>query len=295
LKSFCSQGRLAHLFGQFELPRQLEDRATRSKLQAFFSQKSRIQTLSGFVMVEKNGFEHIMLNMRLLRKVKIWCKHSITSYQEHLLTSLLQKRVAGSNALDSLSINFGTESINFLNNIGAPGALIGSLKLRGRLISLPSFINSHDTTLSELQLSSTRLTIEALSLLQNLHRLLYLKLADDGDDGFCGDGFVVQSGGFPSLLRLCFEARKLPQIHIHEGGMSSLTYLRLLCPEFAGCKNADSGEKRKGIINGIDLKGIQLLKRLNEVVLHPSAAQEVLHAWEEEARSHINRPKITAR
>ncbi|XP_072146449.1 disease resistance protein RGA4-like [Setaria viridis] len=345
--------RLAHLFGQFELPQQLKDPATRSKLQAFFSDKSRLQTLSGFVMVENNGFEHIVLDIRLLRKITIWCKHSISSsYKRHLLTSSLQKRLAGRNALDSVSINFGNESINFLNNIGAPCALIGSMKLWGRLKSLPSFITSHDTTLSELQLSSTGLTIEALSLLQNLRRLLYLKLIEDGD-GFCGDRFIVQSGGFPSLLRLCFEALKLPQIHIHEGGMSSVTSLLLLCPEFPTCNNTVSKEscteggrkisfkkidsdisseeieendskRRSKEMNRIDLemsfneidlakkietnyseklgniidlkkhfKGIEHLQRLNELVLHPSVSHEILDAWKEEVRSHVNTPKVT--
>jgi hypothetical protein len=264
---------LAHLFGQFELPQKLKDPAIRSKLQAFFSHKSRLQTLSGFVMVENNGFEHIVLHMRLLRKVTIWCRHSITSsYQRHLLTSSLQKRLAGRNALDSVSINFGNESINFLNNIEAPCALIGSMKLWGRLKSLPSFITSHDTTLSELQLSSTGLTIEALSLLQNLRRLLYLKIVEDGD-GFFGDCFIVQSGGFPSLLRLCFEALKLPKVHIHEGGMSSLTSLHLLCPELATFNSTVLEESYtdtypeksfRGVHSGRDLKEVYPKIRFKE-------------------------------
>ncbi|TVT97478.1 hypothetical protein EJB05_57273, partial [Eragrostis curvula] len=270
--------RLVYLFGHFELPGQLKDETTRSKLLAFFSEKSRLHTLSGFIMVENNGFEPIMLRMRSLRKVKIWCKHPVTTHSGHLLASSLQKRLAGSNALESISINFGNESINFLNNMRAPCALTGSIKLWGRLESLPSFMTSHDTTLSELQLSSTGLTIEALSLLQNLRRLLYLKLVEYGE-GLFGDCFVVQNGGFPSLLRLCFEAPKLPQIHICKGGMSSLTSLHLLCPEFASSSN--------------NFNGIEHLQHLNELILHPSVSLEILYAWKEETRSHINKPKVT--
>lgn len=359
--------RLVHLFGKFELPGQLKHRMTSSRMQAFFSEKSRLQTLSGFVMVDSNSFEHMMINMRSLRKVKVWCKHSISSYQERHLASSLQKRLVGSNTLESLSIDFGNESINFLNGIGAPYALISSMKLQGKLTSLPSFMTSYDTTLSQLQLSSTGLGIEAMSLLQNLRRLIFLKLVQDGD-GFWGDCFVVQKDGFPSLLRICFEARGLPRLHIHEGGMSSLTSLQLLCPTFTGCDYSDLGgkyvetyseksfievhsvEKLKGdpqvsfkgksldvsteeieeeigsnkmseevdssksfkeivpeetfrmnyldkIKRRIDLKehfkGMEHLQCLNELVLHPSVSHEVFDAWKEEARSHINRPKVT--
>lgn len=75
-----------------------------------------------------------------------------------------------------------------------------------------------------------------------VHLLVSLKLAQDGD-GFWGDCFAVKKDGFPSLLRLCIEARELPQLHIHEGGMSSLTSLELLCPMFAsrGHSDSDSG------------------------------------------------------
>lgn len=167
--------RLSYLCGQFQLPREIRDSTTRNKLRAFFSEKSRLQTLSGFVMVDNNGFEPIVLHMRSLRKVTIWCRYSVTSSPSGLnnLASSLQKCFAGNNELESLSINFEDESSsNFLNFIEAP-CMLSSIKLSGKLSSLPSFITSYDTTLSELQLSSTGLSFQALSQLQNLRRLCF--------------------------------------------------------------------------------------------------------------------------
>jgi disease resistance protein RPM1 len=65
---------LLHLFGKFELPHQLEDANTADKLANFFSEESKLQTLSGFKIVNNGGFEVLLLHLRMLRKVKIWCE-----------------------------------------------------------------------------------------------------------------------------------------------------------------------------------------------------------------------------
>ncbi|CAL5066490.1 unnamed protein product [Urochloa decumbens] len=290
--------RLAYLFGQFELPREIGD-STRNELRAFFLEKSRLQTLSGFVMVDNDGFEPIVLHIRSLRKVTIWCKYSVTSSLSGSdnLASSLQKRFAGNNALESLSINIGDESSsNFLDFIEAP-CMLSSIKLRGKLSSLPSFITSYDTTLSELQLSSTGLSFQALSQLQNLRRLLYLKLVEDRE-ALKGDCFIVRGDGFPSLQRLCFVTPKLPaHVEIHKGGMGCLTSLHLLCPEYAGYskfERPDDLENRfEGRINSEKgFKGFKRLYNLREVVLHPYVAEKEMYAWTEKAKSHANRPKV---
>ncbi|KAL6864847.1 hypothetical protein ACP4OV_015998 [Aristida adscensionis] len=264
--------RLAHLFGKFKLPRELRNQK-RSKLQRFFSEKSRLQTLSGFVMAEKNGYEPIVLQMRRLRKVKIWCKGYITGVAKDLFVDSLKSRMSENNAaLESLSIDLGHGGMSsgFLDVIDEGKALskLSSIKLRGRLLRVPSFIQSAGSNLSELELTSTGLRLEELSVLQRLPQLLYLKLAEDGD-GFAGDSFDVESRGFPSLVRLCFEAPKLPGLRIREGGMRCLTSLHLLCP-----KPPPSHVFWE----------IEHLKNLKEVVLHSSTRDEDWDLWLQKGR-----------
>ncbi|XP_062182669.1 disease resistance protein RGA5-like isoform X2 [Phragmites australis] len=281
--------RLAHLFGKFQLPPELENAERRDKLQRFFSEESRLQTLSGFVIGKNSGFELILLHMRLLRKVKIWRTDDISIRTRRLLASSLEKRITGNSALESLSIDFGTENMNFLDDIQleAP-CMLSSIKLRGRLrrgrlMRLPSFIASHRSNLSELQLSYTGLSLEDLSVLQHLRRLLYLKLVEGSDFGnSMGDKLIVESGGFPSLRRLCFQAFELPRVHIVKGGMRSLTSLHLFYyMESQTWKPSDFNWE------------IENLENLQEVVLRYTVSDEELDAWKSRARSHINRPKVT--
>lgn len=196
---------LAYLFGQFELPGELEDEK-KSKVEAFFSKKSVLRIISGFVMDRNGGGSELsLLRMRFLEKVKIWCKHSITIDSEDLAYSL-QKSISKHNGLKSLSINFGDESINFLDSVLLEGpSMLSSIKLRGRLSRLPNFFTL--LALYELQLSNTSLSIEDLSGLQQLPQLVYLKLVE-GRHAFWGGRFVVKEDGFPSLRPLCFDAPK---------------------------------------------------------------------------------------
>ncbi|XP_024319280.1 uncharacterized protein LOC112272497 isoform X2 [Brachypodium distachyon] len=271
--------RLVHLFGRFELPEELRYEMEKSKLQKFLSEESRLQTLSGFVMEKNGGLESIVLHMSSLRKVKIWCKRypCSTSAIEYDVSSI-QKLFAGSNnALESISIDSDSYPTNFLHSLQGP-CRISSIKLRGTLLQLPKFLSSVDSTLSELQLSFTGLSCEELSVLQNLRCLLYLKLSEVRQ-GLIGGIFEVRSGGFPSLERLCLEAPMLPEVHIKQGAMNNLTSLRLLClPEYAGWRN---------------VKGIEHLHRLKEVVLHHSVDAVGLEAWKQTAVKHENRPKVS--
>lgn len=194
--------RLVHLLGQFELPQELVNKKKRSKLQAFFSEKSVLQTLSGFIIDGNSGFELILLHMRFLKKVKILCEQSVTKSED--LTCSLQKWFSKGNGIESLSIDFGKQSFNFLDSVSLKGpCMLSSIKL--------------------------------------------------------------QRGGFPSLQRLCFEASDLPEVHIHEGGMSTITSPHLLCPKFVFYRN---------------FSGIQHLKYLNEAVGH-----EELEGWKNGERA----------
>ncbi|CAN6226776.1 unnamed protein product [Urochloa humidicola] len=247
--------RLAHLFGRFELPQELNDEKKRRKMQRFFEEKSRLETLSGFVVMA----DTTVFYMRLLRKLKIWCPDSIRS--DIFMPS---------------------------TEISGP-CMLSSIKLRGKLSRMPDFITRLAINLCELELSFTGLSLEELSVLQQLPRLLYLKLAEDSD-GFRGDSFDVEWNGFPSLERLCFQAPKLPRVHIRQGAMRSLKSLHLLRPIYM--REYDEQEMTSEIQES-KIWGIEYLKNLNEVVLHASVSREELEAWKERARKHANRPKVT--
>lgn len=174
--------RLAHLFGQFELPQQLKNKKKIRSMQRFFSEQSRLQTLSGLVMVGNNGFgsfEPIVLHLRLLRILKIWCKYGSSKDSVSLLVSSFPQRFMVNNALESLSIDFGGSNMGdyfadyFNNTQSSDPCMLRSIKLRGKLRDkLPDFITSAANNLSELQLSSTGLPLEELSSLQSLRWLL---------------------------------------------------------------------------------------------------------------------------
>lgn len=267
---------LAHLFGKFKLPRELKQGKKKGKkIHKFLSERSKLQTLSGFVMDKNNGSECIMLQARYLRKVKIWCNRFSAIPPEDLLVSSLNTRFTGSKALESLSIDLGNHSPDFLHSLQAP-CLLSSIKLSGRLGKLPNFIVSTKTTLREVQLSSTGLSCQELCVLQELPYLLYLKLYEDDQWGFRNGVFEVGSGGFPILERLCFQASSIPKLHIKQGAMNKLAYLYLLCPEYPpSC-----------------IKGIEYLGHLSEVVLHDSLHANELKVWKEMAMTHQNRPRV---
>lgn len=127
-----------------------------------------------------------------------------------------------------------------------------------------------------------------------------MKLVEDRE-ALKGDCFIVRGDGFPSLQRLCFVAPKLPHVEIHEGGMGYLTSLHLLCPEYEGygtfertdLENYFEGKYWSKVDSEKGFKGIEQLKHLNDVLLHPYVAEKEIYAWTEEAKRHVNWPKVT--
>eukprot|EP00267_Zea_mays_P054142 XP_020407361.1 putative disease resistance protein At1g59780 [Zea mays] len=283
--------RLVHLFGKFELPQELEDGRIRGKLERFFREESRLQTLAGLIVAKYNGYEHIVSHIRLLRKIKIW-------YQNHLLhySTLLNELLIRNTALDSLSVDFGG-SLMFphISDIFGP-CVLRSIKLRGRHWPLPAIIASSANYLSDVQLSSTVLPLTYLSTLQSLGRLLYLKLVAYEFVGDDTDTFTVKKDGFPSLERLCIEAPKLPHLRIVEGAMPALTSLHLLCPTTMPKHPGQMGEIDEPEATS-ETKlgkewGIEYLRNLNDLVLPYTVGDEQLDFWKEKARSNMNRPKL---
>lgn len=280
---------LAHLFGRFELPHGITEE---------ISKQSKLQTLAGVMVTEGDkSFENIILHAGKLRKVKICQATSYSSNSRNRRmnprsNSPLKERFTGSKALQILSIDSSDLSKEFISFLKAPCA-ITSIKLRGQLDRLPATPTLRELSdLNRLLLISTGLSIEDLSALQSLPCLEYLKLAED-EHGFRGSSFVVQSGGFPSLRRLCFEAPRLPQVQIEQGSMKSLTILDLLCPDPV------IPEPRLGrnccflqLETRLGVAGVSYLENLKEVILHHSMRESEVQAWKEEAIRHNKKPSV---
>lgn len=64
---------LKHLLGKFEFSRS-EFFRSHSLLKGFLRDKSKLETLDGFVTGSRYRFPDLMSFMRSLRKVKVWCK-----------------------------------------------------------------------------------------------------------------------------------------------------------------------------------------------------------------------------
>jgi disease resistance protein RPM1 len=289
---------LEHLFGEFELPAELGDDKRKDKLRKFFSEKSRLQTLAGFKIVNNNrGFEQILLHCGKLSKVKIWCKilppaaappprrpiSKLASYfKKKNVPSLTETLVSSLSArftrLDSLSIDFDGICKNFLDSVLKAPSTLSSVKIWGEMESLPnSSTLSMLRNLRELHLSNTGLSSQVLSSLQSLDCLVCLRLTEDRP-GLWDDGtFHVEPKKFQSLLRICFHGPELPSVKIEHGGMPRLISLHLVCKE---------PEKE------LRVEGITHLQHLNEVMLHPDASEEKMQAWKRAAVEHKNRPYV---
>ncbi|KAM0826604.1 hypothetical protein ACQ4PT_068773 [Festuca glaucescens] len=263
---------LLHLFGRFKLPPKVSEVGEGHPLLKLLETESQLETFAGFILDGCNGFQHIMSSIRTLRKVKVWSGSTRIEKLESLAPSL-QKRFIEGDALESLSIHFGDDSLDFLNSLEGPCAL-ESIKLHGKLPRLPDFFfdGSH---FQELQLSKTGLSCEDLSALQNLGSLLYLKLDEDSTI-FVGGTFNFRPGGFGSLRRLCIQTPKLPEMDVKEGAMPALLSLELFSDD----------------IQGLPVSAIKHIEKLSEVVIYTSVNAQTRKKWEDEAQKHKNRPAI---
>lgn len=183
-------------------------------------------------------------------------------------------------SLESVSIDSSALCKGFLCSLEGT-CKISSIKLRGKLDCLPDSTRLHFLDkINKLQLFSTGLSSEDWSALQMLAGLEYLKLVED-DDRFCNGIFNVKKNGFQSLKRLCIEAPSIPRLQFMEGSMGFLISLHLLCPGSAETELAAE-----------TIEGFSHLTRLNEVVLHASASEGAMQAWEEVANRHPKWPSV---
>jgi Leucine-rich repeat (LRR) protein len=278
--------RLIHLIGKFEL--QVAVPAKRKELPP---QQLNIETLRGFVANGHQGFLQLIVHMKRLKKMKIWCEPKpmdhdpallIVQMNNDLVDSILKYiedpiEVGGSRAL---SIDFQALPEGSLYALGElcnqrlhSGKMyyLSSLKLHGNSSTLPTFIALFPD-LTELHLS-TNVTQEYLSVLSELPCLLYLKLVTDRTESF-----IIQAETFTSLRRMCFVFLETNPVllTINNGSLPQLISLQLICEHLDG------------------LSGIQTryLRQLKEIVLHPAVGERTRKAWEAEAASHPNRPDV---
>ncbi|XP_066339402.1 disease resistance protein RGA4-like isoform X2 [Miscanthus floridulus] len=261
---------LIHLFGKFKLP----NTVVLSKLQKFLSSRQcKLETLAGFMVDESEGFAELMVHMKRLRKVKIWCESSATSSSLSNVEKAIHKFIHDVNdsADDprSLSVHFDGCSEDLLEGLKAP-CYLKSLKLQGRLLKLPEFVTAL-RRLRELCLESTRLTADLLTALGDLKDLLYLKLIADELDQI-----TFRNSALPKLLCLCFVVKHPTFPNIEGGALPHLISLQLIC------------EKMDGQCS-IQIKGFKCLR---EVVLDDEVNTDTKAKWVQAAKEHENRPKV---
>jgi disease resistance protein RPM1 len=259
---------LKHLLGKF----QLIEGDCRKKNQEYLSKTSTLETLSGFVIGESEGFPQRMSHMKRLRKVKIWCKSTASRKNLNHLEEAIKLFIRDGNEWPhrSLSIDFQESSDPFLGTLHAPGSL-GSLKLRGNLRRFPQFVTKLNR-IEQLCLSSTNLSQGVLLLGGRLDTLKYLKLIEDNIGPL-----EIRPKHFPSLRQIWLVG--LQSLHdVTTGALPHLTSLHMICESLDG-------------LAGIE---IACLEGLKEVRLHSRVHQGIKDAWKEAARGHPNRPDVLA-
>ncbi|CAO2148416.1 unnamed protein product, partial [Urochloa humidicola] len=257
---------LVHLFGKkFKLQKEV----------VLAPGQCKLQTLAGFLVDKSKGFAELMSQMKKLRKVRIWCESTATHTSLTTLQEAIQNFIddANKSANDSrsLSVHFEGCSEEMLEGLHDP-CYLASLKLHGRLLKLPQFVNQL-RGLTELCLqSSTKFTADILTALCDLKHLMYLKLiAKEIDE------ITIKDKKLQTLLRLCYVLecpKTFPKME--EGAMPNLESLQLLCKDLDG-------------LSGFQIKHFAHLK---EVILDNRVTNGTKSNWVRAAKEHLNRPKV---
>ncbi|CAN6226765.1 unnamed protein product [Urochloa humidicola] len=280
---------LINLIGKFKLL--VQDWTSSGELELEeLCRKSKLETLAGFVVDggQIQGFLQLIVHMKYLRKVKIWCESTedVTDFSDlnnDLVKAIRQytRTPMGAGCDRSMTIDFQglpPGSLHALRDLYnhrmsfQEKYYLSSLKLKGDLSTSHEFV-AIVSCLTELCLSSTTMARDLLLSLSAMPYLLYLTLISDEIEDF-----VIKVGTFQCLRRLRFvlqnENPVLPEIE--EGALPQLISLQV------PCKNLDG------------LSGIQIrhLRKLQEIELHPKVSKPARQEWEAAACKHPNRPNI---
>ncbi|KAJ1277087.1 hypothetical protein BS78_05G267200 [Paspalum vaginatum] len=287
---------LTSLIGKFRLSDQNwtssgeSDRLSKNKELEEVFRKSKLQTLAGFVTsgVHVQGFLQLMVHMKNLRKVKIWCESMGDSGDFRVLNNDLVKAIrqytrspidAGN--VRSMSIDFKglpQGSLHALQDLcnhsmsSHETYYLSSLKLHGDMSTSHGFV-AIVSSLTDLCLSSTTISRDLLIALSAMPFLLYLTLIADEIEGF-----IIKAGAFRCLRRLRLvvqhENPALPEIE--EEALPELVSLQVPCKHLPG----------PSVIK------IRHLRKLQEIELHPEVSETSRQEWEAAASDHPNRPNV---
>ncbi|TVU24315.1 hypothetical protein EJB05_26746, partial [Eragrostis curvula] len=263
---------LAHLLGKFKLEKK---NWKKSKPEKYVTGKSNLQTLAGFVTDDDRGLPMLMIRMKKLQKVKLWCN----SAGDELLEAIKEFLRVGMDTSDgdrSLSLDLANSSGNILSSLA--GSLensygyLSSLKVHG-VLSRPTQLVMSLLGLRELCLSSSNLLTISDNELSNMSKLIcleYLKLVK-----VSLGGLVITKRYFPRLLRLCLvQSPVLPKVE--KGALRNLVSLQLLSDDLT------------------DLSGIKIEwhEVLQEVVLDSEVDPGTKTILEDAAKKHPKRPRV---
>ncbi|CAN6372906.1 unnamed protein product [Urochloa humidicola] len=262
---------LAHLLGKFKLGKK---DLKMSELGKFLPKESKLQTLAGFITDNNPGFPILMVRMKMLRKVKIWCNDDDGKSLAELLAGIekfVADELSTSIGVRSLSLHLRNSTESILQSLENSFGYLSSLKLHGALSGLTQFATSL-CGLTTLCLSSTNdLMSNDISNLRRLIYLEYLKLVK-----VSLGGFSIKKRDFPRLLQLCLtQCPTLPTIE--KGALRNLISLQLL------------SEHLSNLPTGIQIRSHE---HLQEIVLDSEIKKEAKRDWENEAKNHPKRPKV---
>ncbi|KAM3373104.1 hypothetical protein ACQJBY_019823 [Aegilops geniculata] len=260
---------LAHLFGKIKLNKV----GSNSRKQVHLN----LQTLSGVIVDNKSGFPEVMVHMKNLTKVKIWCETTSTDSNCTILSDAIhnfaQAEIDTSEGTRSLSLHVNDSSKGLLDATSRKPSFLGSLKLHGRPSQFPQFVKSM-CSLRELCLSYTNLAAGDLSRISVMPELLYLKLVEVQ----LAD-LEINLKHFPILERLCFVVQNPSFPTIQQGPLPSpLVSLQLLCKDLT-----------KLISDPIQ---VDSFGRLREIALDSMVNKETIETWKKKASMHPKKPRV---
>ncbi|KAL6907904.1 hypothetical protein ACP4OV_002074 [Aristida adscensionis] len=259
---------LVHLIGMFKIP---DVGKELRKLQSFLSEKSNLETLAGFVADQSSAFPPLISHMKKLKKVKVLCEPTADDNLTEPLQKFIQSGTKANNGR-SLSLSFDRCSQDILDfHLENNSFYLSSLKLHGKLQSLPLFVTELGSV-TELCLSSPGLiSTDVLAALSDVRALHYLKLITK-DLG----RFVIAQGALKNLRRLCIVAQSITSLENEQGALPQLESLWLVCKT----------------LNGLCSTRIEFLKRLKEVAIDEGVSEETAKEWKDAAKKHLKQPRL---
>lgn len=256
---------LAVIVGRFGVPCKSNKRKIR-KLRKLY-EKSKLQKIEWLYVDGSIVFMECLRYIPKLSVLKLCCRQDAENgdFRPEIIASSL----TACERISSLSIDFSNVyPLDFLNLVRSGSfRLLVTLKLRGQLSKLPTFIPRLDR-LNHLALSETKLGLASLLELAHMPALSRLHLFEKNPNLYQETKIVIQRGQFPRLQHLFIAAPRMPKIVIEDGALPGLQTLELFFLQSDG------------------ISGIHHLTRLMKIVLDANASGETLRVLSEEANLH---------